>query len=112
MRLYAHMTDIKTVIIISVGFPQWVGQRVQHVLLATAPRTCAPGTYHRVHYPSAERHHVPAVRPRIRIIPGVLRVPGHHEPAGTVSVHRRATLPVDVQPGRLYNRGDRWRGPE
>lgn len=63
-----------------------------------------------MHYPPAQREHVPALRPRVRAVPGVLRVPGCHGPASAVPFHRRAALSSDVQPGRLHNRGDRRRG--
>jgi len=89
---------------------QWPGQRFQHLLPATVAWACAPGSHHRVHHPPAKRQHVPAVRPRVRAVAGVLRVPGLHRPAGAVPVYRRAALPADVQPGRLHNRSDRRRG--
>jgi len=63
-----------------------------------------------VHHSPAKRQHVPAVRPRVRAVAGVLHVPGLHRSAGAVPVYRRAALPTDVQPGRLYNRSDRRRG--
>jgi len=63
-----------------------------------------------MHHPPAERQHVPAVRPRVCAVPGVLRVPGLHRPASSVPVHRRAALSTHVQPGRLHNRSDRRRG--
>lgn len=63
-----------------------------------------------MHHPPAKRQHVPTVRPCVRAVPRVLRVPGLHRPAGAIPVHRRATLSIDVQPGRLHNRSDRRRG--
>lgn len=63
-----------------------------------------------MHHPPAKRQHVPAIRPRVRAVPRILRIPGIHRPAGAIHVNRRTALSTDVQPGRLHNRGDRWRG--
>lgn len=63
-----------------------------------------------MYHPPTQRQHVPAVRPRIRAVPRVLRVPGLDRSAGAVLVHGGTALSVDVQPGRLHNRGDGRRG--